>query len=235
MGQLPALENISQHALIAAVKANIRMGEQGLGLIIIQNGPYLQIASLIEKSFAANDGKLKPGDILIKVGHANVLGWTLRDLRQLLHNIPIGTTLQIRVYRDFVEVPPHWQSAVELIPEVKLPVMTAGTHEDTEDENCTGSSGDDDEGLETFWYKSSLSCCGEFTGKLPPISKIWQVSDTGQTLRGGTDHVCDAVLHTDVDALCNLKFDSRSARPPSDRAMENSEASSSSSSVLDTS
>lgn len=63
--------------------------------------------------------------MLVKIGHANVLGWTLRELRQLLHNIPIGTTLQIKVYRDLVEVPQHWQSAVELIPEVKLPVMTA--------------------------------------------------------------------------------------------------------------
>lgn len=60
-GQLPALENVSQHTLIATLKANIRMSEQGLGLIIIQNGPYLQITSLVEKSFAANDGKLKPG------------------------------------------------------------------------------------------------------------------------------------------------------------------------------
>lgn len=65
------------------------------------------------------------GDVLIKIGYADVLGWTLRELRQLLHNIPVGTTLQIRVYRDFVEVPQCWQSAVELIPEAKLPVMTA--------------------------------------------------------------------------------------------------------------
>lgn len=64
------------------------------------------------------------GDILIKIGHANVLGWTLRELRQLLYNIPVGTSLQIKVYRDFVEVPEHWQSAVELIPEVKLPSNT---------------------------------------------------------------------------------------------------------------
>ncbi|XP_009320069.1 PREDICTED: PDZ domain-containing protein 9 [Pygoscelis adeliae] len=123
--QLPALENVSQHTLIATLKANIRMNEQGLGLIIIQNGPYLQIISLVEKSSAANDGKLKPGDVLIKIGYADVLGWTLRELRQLLHNIPVGTTVQIRVYRDFVEVPQCWQSAVELIPEAKLPVMTA--------------------------------------------------------------------------------------------------------------
>ncbi|XP_069666183.1 PDZ domain-containing protein 9 isoform X2 [Haliaeetus albicilla] len=235
--QLPALENISQHTLIAALKANIRMGEQGLGLIIIQNGPYLQITSLVEKSSAANNGKLKPGDVLIKIGHANVLGWTLRELRQLLHNIPIGTTLQIRVYRDFVEVPQHWQSAVELIPEVKLPVMTADTREDTEDEDDTGSSSDDDVDLETFHYKSSQPYCCEFTHKLPSIPKIWQISDTGQTLRVGIDTVCDAVLHDDVDALCNRKFDASGVRPPSYQAMENNETSSSSPcpSVSDTS
>ncbi|NXW00726.1 PDZD9 protein, partial [Fregetta grallaria] len=208
----------------------------GLGLIIIQNGPYLQITSLVEKSSAANDGKLKPGDVLIKIGHANVLGWTLRELRQLLHNIPVGTTLQIRVYRDFVEVPQHWQSAVELIPEAKLPVMTADTSEDAEDEDDTRSSSDDDVDLETFQYKSSQSYCCEFTHKLPSISKIWQVSDTGQTFRVGTDTGCDAVLHNDVDALCNPKFDASGVRPPSHWAVENNEASSSSSrpSVSDT-
>lgn len=60
-GQLPELGNISQQTLITAVKANIRMGERGLGLIVIQNGSYLQITSLVEKSSAAKDGKLKPG------------------------------------------------------------------------------------------------------------------------------------------------------------------------------
>ncbi|XP_030315474.1 PDZ domain-containing protein 9 [Calypte anna] len=62
-GQFPAPENISQHMLIAALKANIRVTEQGLGLIIIQNGPYLQITSLVEKSSAAKDGKLKPAQV----------------------------------------------------------------------------------------------------------------------------------------------------------------------------
>ncbi|PKK21863.1 PDZ domain containing 9 [Columba livia] len=153
IGHLPELGNISQQTLITAVKANIRMGERGLGLIVIQNGSYLQITSLVEKSSAANDGKLKPGDVLVKIGHANVIGWTLRELRQLLHNIPIGTTLQIKVYRDLVEVPQHWQSAAELIPEVKLPVMTADTSDDAEDEDDTKSSSDDDVNLETFQHK----------------------------------------------------------------------------------
>uniref|UniRef100_A0A8C3KBY7 PDZ domain-containing protein n=1 Tax=Calidris pygmaea TaxID=425635 RepID=A0A8C3KBY7_9CHAR len=192
----------------------------GLGLIIIQNGPYLQITSLIEKSSAAKDGKLKPGDVLIKIGHTNVLGWTLRELRQLLHDIPIGTSLQIRVYRDFVEVPHHWQNAVEFIPEVKLPVMTADTSEDAEDEDNTGSSNDDDVDLETFQHASSQSHCCEFTQKFPAIS------DTGQTLRVGTDTGCDVVLHNDVDTLCNPKFDARGIRPPSFWGMENNETSS---------
>uniref|UniRef100_A0A672TT79 PDZ domain containing 9 n=1 Tax=Strigops habroptila TaxID=2489341 RepID=A0A672TT79_STRHB len=123
-GQMPSLESLFQYTLVAVLKATIKMSKQGLGLIVIQNGPYLQITSIVEKSSAANNGKLKPGDVLIKIGYATVLGWTLRQLRQLLHNIPIGTTLQIRVYRDFVEVPQDWQSAVELIPEVKLPVVS---------------------------------------------------------------------------------------------------------------
>ncbi|CAM5086851.1 unnamed protein product [Natator depressus] len=126
-GQFPALEKISEHTLSATLKTNIKMGEQGLGLIVIQNGPYLQITSLVQKGSAAKNGRLKPGDILIKIGHANVLGWTLRELWQLLHNIPIGSVLQIRVYRDFVEVPQHWQNALELVPEVKPPVKTDNT------------------------------------------------------------------------------------------------------------
>ncbi|XP_030337485.1 PDZ domain-containing protein 9 isoform X1 [Strigops habroptila] len=171
MRQMPSLESLFQYTLVAVLKATIKMSKQGLGLIVIQNGPYLQITSIVEKSSAANNGKLKPvlssctfqrelgfqalgrkiylfgeiknRDVLIKIGYATVLGWTLRQLRQLLHNIPIGTTLQIRVYRDFVEVPQDWQSAVELIPEVKLPVVSV----DTDYDDDIGSSTDDDVGL----------------------------------------------------------------------------------------
>lgn len=38
------------------------MGSLGLGLIIIQHGPYLQITHLITKGAAARDGTLQPGD-----------------------------------------------------------------------------------------------------------------------------------------------------------------------------
>lgn len=34
----------------------------GLGLIIIQHGPYLQISHLITKGAAARDGTLQPGN-----------------------------------------------------------------------------------------------------------------------------------------------------------------------------
>uniref|UniRef100_A0A8B9BQV7 PDZ domain containing 9 n=1 Tax=Anser brachyrhynchus TaxID=132585 RepID=A0A8B9BQV7_9AVES len=200
----------------------LRTGKQGLGLIIIQNGPYLQIICLVEKSSAAKDGKLKPGDVLIKIGHADVLGCTLQELGKLLLNIPVGTTLQIRVYRDFIEVPQHWQSAVELIPEVKLPVMTNFIP-------YTGTSSDDDTDSETFQYTSSQSSCSEFTHELPSIYKIWYVSDTIQTLTEGRDSGCDIVLHNDVDALCNSEFDASGVGPPSYRTVENSETSSSSS------
>uniref|UniRef100_A0A8C8BFM1 PDZ domain containing 9 n=1 Tax=Otus sunia TaxID=257818 RepID=A0A8C8BFM1_9STRI len=206
------------------LKTNIRMGEQGLGLIILQHGPYLQITSLVEKSSAANEGKLKPGDVLIK-------------LRQLLHNVPIGTTLQIRVYRDFVEVPLHWQSAVEFIPERKLPNFTP-YYSNTADKDDTGSSSDDDGDLETFQYESSQSYSCEFTQKLPSISKIWQISDRGQTLRVGTDNFGDAVPHDDVNALSNPKFEASGVlRPASHWAMENNVTGSSAScsSVSDTS
>ncbi|XP_065540377.1 PDZ domain-containing protein 9 isoform X3 [Lathamus discolor] len=84
-------------------------------------------------------------DVLIKIGHATILGWTLQQLRQLLHNIPIGTTLQIRVYRDFVAVPQDWQSAIELIPEVKLPVVSVDT--DYDEDGIGSSTDDDDAGL----------------------------------------------------------------------------------------
>lgn len=60
-GQVPSLESIFRCTLVAVLKATIRMGKHGLGLIVIQNGPYLQITSIVEKSSAANDGKLQPG------------------------------------------------------------------------------------------------------------------------------------------------------------------------------
>ncbi|XP_062820511.1 PDZ domain-containing protein 9 [Anolis carolinensis] len=133
----------SEHTLSTTVKTNIQMEEDGLGLILIQNGPYLQIASLVEKSAAERDGKLQSGDTLLKIGHANVLGWTLRELRQLLHNTPIGTVLQIQVYRDFMKLPKRWEAAVNNIPEIRGPEIEE-TSSCASEEAWTSSEGSDE-------------------------------------------------------------------------------------------
>jgi hypothetical protein len=62
------------------------------------------------------------GDVLISVGHANVLGYTLREFLKLLQNITIGTVLQIKAYRGFLEIPQEWQDVYDLIPETKFPI-----------------------------------------------------------------------------------------------------------------
>lgn len=44
------------------LETRLAVGSMGLGLIVIQHGPYLQITHLIKKGSAAKDGKLQPGD-----------------------------------------------------------------------------------------------------------------------------------------------------------------------------
>ncbi|XP_075755577.1 PDZ domain-containing protein 9 isoform X2 [Pelodiscus sinensis] len=233
--QFPALEKISEHTLSATLKTNIKMGEQGLGLIVIQNGPYLQITSLVQKGSAAKNGRLKPGDILIKIGHANILGWTLRELWQLLHNIPIGTVLQIRVYRDFVEVPQHWKNLLELVPEVKPLVKTDTSSKDSEAKEDSWTSSDDYDDVdsdERFRYKTAQSFCYD-SNKLPSISKTWHAFKRKKhTFTVGADIGCDIIIHKDVDVWCSSDFATNSISPPSYWTMEmpNSESSSSSSS-----
>lgn len=61
-----------------------------------------------------------PGDVLISVGHANVLGYTLRELLKLLQQTTIGTVLQVKVYRDFIAIPQEWQEIHDLLPETQF-------------------------------------------------------------------------------------------------------------------
>ncbi|XP_064414730.1 PDZ domain-containing protein 9 [Latimeria chalumnae] len=108
------LQKESEHNLSTTLKVKIQKGTEGFGLVIIQHGPFLQIVSLIEKGPADRTGKLKPGDILLKTGHVNVLGYKLRELRQLLNKIPIGAELQIMVYRDYIDIPEEWAKDLSL-------------------------------------------------------------------------------------------------------------------------
>ncbi|XP_006508214.1 PDZ domain-containing protein 9 isoform X2 [Mus musculus] len=112
----------SVSSLNKVIQTKLTVGNLGLGLVVIQNGPYLQISHLINKGAAASDGILQPGDVLISVGHANVLGYTLREFLKLLQNITIGTVLQIKAYRGFLEIPQEWQDVYDLIPETKFPI-----------------------------------------------------------------------------------------------------------------
>uniref|UniRef100_A0A8D2J5K6 PDZ domain containing 9 n=1 Tax=Varanus komodoensis TaxID=61221 RepID=A0A8D2J5K6_VARKO len=179
----------SEHTLSTTVKTNIQMEKNGLGLILIQNGPYIQIAGLVEKSAAVKDGKLQTGDILLKIGHANVLGWTLRELRQLLHRTPIGTVLQIQVYRDFRKLPVRWEAAFNNIPEIKGPEIA--------DEDAWTSSDDsiDVDKLCNVKAVQSLSNQPKW------ISKDWHIFERKTyTFTVGSDIGCDIMIHKDVEA-----------------------------------
>lgn len=51
-----------------------------------------------------------------------MLGYTLREFLKLLQNTSTGTVLQIKAYRDFIDIPPEWRERYDLIPETKFPV-----------------------------------------------------------------------------------------------------------------
>ncbi|XP_058142276.1 PDZ domain-containing protein 9 [Dasypus novemcinctus] len=148
-GQVNTKLKASAHTLSRTQKTKLTVGSMGLGLIIIQHGPYLQISHLIRKGAAAKDGKLQPGDVLISVGHANVVGYTLREFLKLLQQITIGTVLQVKVYRDFIDIPQEWQDIYDLIPETKFPVTSPSNKmEQAKDEAFTNNDDNEDVVLE---------------------------------------------------------------------------------------
>ncbi|XP_036911680.1 PDZ domain-containing protein 9 isoform X1 [Sturnira hondurensis] len=190
----------SVHNLSKTQQTKLTVGSLGLGLIIIQQGPYLQITHLIKKGIAARDGKLQPGDVLISVGQANVLGYTLREFLKLLQHITIGTVLQIKVYRDFIEIPEEWQEICDLIPETKFPVTC--TKKKTEQTNDSFTSTEDKEDVvldkKLKYYKSPQST-GHHPARRPmSISREWhEYEKKNQTISVGTDINCDVMIHRD--------------------------------------
>ncbi|MEJ1273893.1 PDZ domain containing 9 [Cricetulus griseus] len=191
-------------------QTKLTVGSLGLGLIIIQNGPYLQISHLINKGAAASDGILQPGDVLISVGHANVLGYTLREFLKLLQNITIGTVLQIKAYRDFIHIPQEWRDVYDLIPETKFPVPH--TPKKTEQaKNDPFASRDDqedvvlDKRLKYYRYPRSV---WNYPVRIPvSISTEWHgYKKKDHTISVGKDVNSDVVIHKD---------DNKELRPPS--------------------
>ncbi|XP_036597368.1 PDZ domain-containing protein 9 [Trichosurus vulpecula] len=235
----PHLMDPSQHPLSTTVKTSLKMTTQGLGLIIFQHGPYLQISNLVEKGTAAKDGRLKPGDVLISVGHSNVLGYTLREFLQILHHIPIGAILQIRVYRDFIDIPPEWQNIDDLIPETKPAVVIAHTskkYEQEEDTSFSSSEDDDVELDERFkYYMSPQSFRHHSSRKLSSISTEWHgYKKKNHMFTVGEDIGCDVMIHKDSDEQnIDVPKDFRAPSPYWTMVKQDSDLSSSSSSTSD--
>ncbi|XP_061065661.1 PDZ domain-containing protein 9 isoform X1 [Eubalaena glacialis] len=191
----------SVHNLSKTQQTKLTVGSLGLGLIIIQHGPYLQITHLIKKGSAARDGKLQPGDILISVGYANVLGYTLREFLKLLQHITIGTVLQIKVYRDFIDIPQEWQEIYDLIPETKFPIIrTTKKTEEAKDDSFTSSDDDEDAVLDKRlkYYKYPRST-GHYPARRPmSISTEWHgYKKKNCTISVGKDINCDVMIHRD--------------------------------------
>ncbi|XP_008059963.1 PDZ domain-containing protein 9 [Carlito syrichta] len=191
----------SVHALSKTQQTKLTVGRMGLGLIIIQHGPYLQISHLIKKGAAAKDGKLQPGDVLITVGYANVLGYTLREFLKLLQYITIGTVLQVKVYRGFIDIPEEWQEIYDLIPETKFPV----THTPKKPEEAKDQSfihGDDNEDVvldKKFKYHKSPRSTGHHSARRPiSISREWHgYKKNNHSISVGKDMNSDVVIHTE--------------------------------------
>ncbi|KAG8513506.1 PDZ domain-containing protein 9 [Galemys pyrenaicus] len=196
----------SSHSLSRTQETKLTVGSLGLGLIVIQHGPYLQITHILRKGAAASDGTLKPGDVLISVGHANVLGYTLREFLKLLHNITIGTVLQVKVYRDFINIPKEWQEISDLLPETKFPI-TRTTTEKAKDDPLAGKEEDVVSNKKLEYYKQPKSK-GQQSAKRPmSISREWHgYKKKSHTMSVGKDARCDVMIHRDQK---------KEVRPPS--------------------
>uniref|UniRef100_G3U290 PDZ domain containing 9 n=1 Tax=Loxodonta africana TaxID=9785 RepID=G3U290_LOXAF len=200
-GQVSLKVKASVHTLSKTQKTKLTVGSLGLGLIIIQHGPYLQIIHLIKKGAAAQDGKLQPGDVLISVGHANVLGYTLREFLKLLQHITIGSVLQIKVYRDFIDIPQEWQEIHDLIPETKFPVTrTSKKTEQAKYDAFTSSDDNEDVVLDKrLKYHRYPQSTGHYPARRPmSISREWHgYKKKNHTISVGKDISADVMIHRD--------------------------------------
>ncbi|XP_042545743.1 PDZ domain-containing protein 9 [Dipodomys spectabilis] len=200
----------SVHNLSRTQKTKLTVSSLGLGLVIIQHGPYLQITHLIKKGAAAKDGKLKPGDVLISVGYANVLGYTLREFLKLLQHITIGTVLQIKVYRDFIDIPQEWQEIYNLIPEAKSPEQHTPKKPEQEKHNSSASSDDNEDVVldKRFrYYRYPWSVWHHAARRPLSISREWHgYKKKSQAISVGKDINSDVMVHRDPQ---------REARAPS--------------------
>ncbi|XP_041062842.1 PDZ domain-containing protein 9-like [Carcharodon carcharias] len=193
-----------EHNLGPSLKTLIKKDVHGLGLVLIEHGSFLQIVSIVGDSSGDSNRatNLKPGDILVKIGNKNVLGYSLRELRHLVGEIPIGTQLQLIVYRNYKELPENWKAQAETIH---------SNESIQEGETGRSSSSDEDDKneqstvkfknfrpLSLFWHDMGIY--------IPPISRAWHAPKKNQSVLLVGPHVdFDIVFHQafEDDAISN--------------------------------
>lgn len=77
---------------------------QGFGFTIIGGdrlGELLQIKSIVRGSVADRDGRLKVGDVLVRINGISVLTYNHRKVVDLFQSINLGTDVQIEVRRGY--------------------------------------------------------------------------------------------------------------------------------------
>ena len=85
------------------IKVSLFKTFHGFGFTIIganeKNKDFLQIKHIVPDGAAAQDGRLRQGDVLVFVNEQCVLGYTHQDVVEIFKSIPIGNWIQLSVYR----------------------------------------------------------------------------------------------------------------------------------------
>ncbi|XP_072337573.1 PDZ domain-containing protein 9-like [Scyliorhinus torazame] len=184
-----------EHNLGPSLKTFITKDDHGLGLVLIEHGSFLQILRIVGGSSGDNKSaaNLKPGDILVKIGTKNVLGHNLRELRHLVGEIPMGTQLQLTVYRNYKDLPDNWKAQAETIH------SNESIQFSEEGEAARSSSSDEEDKDEQVKFKNfrPLSLFWHDMGTyIPPISRAWHAPKKNQTVLLIGPHIeCDIVFH----------------------------------------
>lgn len=78
---------------------------RGLGFTIVggnhRDTQFLQIKNVVENGPAYLSGKLRTGDVIVKVNHTCVLGYTHQDVVRLFQSIAPGETVQLETCRGY--------------------------------------------------------------------------------------------------------------------------------------
>ncbi|KJH43886.1 PDZ/DHR/GLGF domain protein [Dictyocaulus viviparus] len=106
-GENPYFTRDPQQLRGEMVTTTIVKGPKGLGFTLIGNdasskgNEFIQVKSILPGGLAAEDGVLRPGDILVRVNGELVLGASQSDACRIFVNIPVGDPVVIQVCRGY--------------------------------------------------------------------------------------------------------------------------------------